>query len=69
MHLLNLAIFLASAFAASTSPRPTTHLYVCTDASFTGTCNNLALEVSTCRNSPLLTPLPMFETLTCDVSR
>jgi hypothetical protein len=32
-------------------PGPTTHLYVCTDASFRGACSNLPLEVSTCRIS------------------
>jgi hypothetical protein len=53
----------STTFAATDTPRPhpgpSTHLYVCTDASFKGTCINVPLEVSTCRISALKSPAPI----------
>jgi hypothetical protein len=55
MHILpTLLLSIATALAAPTPQTPatnpsTTHLYICTDASFRENCMNMQLEVSSCR--------------------
>jgi hypothetical protein len=72
MHLLTTVILLASSILAAPTPQTATnpsitHLYVCTDASFRGTCNNLNLPVSQCSTSPP-SPHPFTFSLTLQLS-
>jgi hypothetical protein len=64
MTILFALFTLLSTSLAATRPHPgpTTHLYVCIDANFTGSCSNVPLEVSACCTSASLSPTPLHST-------
>lgn len=48
--LLLLAPSTLATFTLTPRATPTTHLYVCTDTSFRGTCKNIELSITRCYN-------------------